>query len=98
MMHLKMSAANRPRYNKSIPGNKLQDNNKTPRHENSDLILDLPKNNEKNIGDKMFIPSLGCMGEIMSWYQSNPFKITYFIKPEFSHCGYGTIVNLRGRT
>ena len=97
-MHLKMNATNKPRHDKSISGNQLQDNNKTPRLENIGLILDLPKYVEKNIGDKMFIPSLGCMGEIISWYQSDPFKITYFIKPDFSSCGYGTTVNLRGRT
>lgn len=98
MTHLKMSATNKPRHDKSISGNQLQDNNKTPRLENSDVVLHLPKYIKKNVGDKMFIPSLGCVGVIMSWYQSDPFKITYIIKPDFSVCGYGTTVNLRGRT
>lgn len=81
----------------SVAGNEFQDQNKTPRQIHSDVIIVLPKFIHKNIGDKIFIPQLGCMGDIISWYQSDMFKITYFVKPEFSHCGYGTTVNLRCR-
>lgn len=87
-----------PYENISVPCNKLSDNNKIPRQIHTDMIISLPKFVRKQVGDKMFIPNLGCVGTIISWYQSSAHKITYLVKPDFSQCGYGITVNLRGRT